>query len=234
MTLSLSLMDLRSLRRALPAIDTSLPPTQDDIIAPPRALLTARDRPTSFDVAAVLHLLSSPTSPLATRLRLLPPELALYVLDCAGYWHARHAHRDWRIRAAHFGGGMAAMERAMLAPDGRLYLRAPPLPHGTPRALRRVVIRIAARAGGEGTNEVWFELALMRPRGTASIEPCARVRLAWDEDVGGVPQTVVLDKTCTLLQAATPGDAFGIVPRAAGGCTVFVEAVECVVYLGPP
>jgi hypothetical protein len=50
-------------------------------------------RPTPFDIAAVLHLLSSPTSPLVGRLPLLPVETALEILDHAEYWQPLRTHR---------------------------------------------------------------------------------------------------------------------------------------------
>jgi hypothetical protein len=232
-------MDVRSLRLALPPLDTSETGTSANLRGGAWApsLLTARDRPTAFDIAAVLHLLSSPTSPLATRQRLLPPELALRVLDDAGYWRTMHYARSWRIRAPHRPPHDRAQATATV--DGKLYLRTQPLARGTPRALRRVSVRIAAQGGAGVVGAcgrdagIWFELALLRPGLVAGVwtEPHPREELEWDSTDASA-QVAVLEKVCPLLHLAAPGDAFGVFPRAAKGFVNHVEEIACTVYLG--
>jgi hypothetical protein len=126
-------------------------------LAPPRSVLT---RPTPFDIAAVLHLLSSRTSPLAGRVPLLPLETTLAILDLAEYWQPLH--------------GVLPAPACIVDDVGEaLHVLAPAFPlHSTPaRMIRRIEIRTISHDQGWSSYRdtqgahlgswTWFEVALL-------------------------------------------------------------------------
>jgi hypothetical protein len=188
-------------------------------------------RPTPFDIAAVLHLFSSPTSPLAGRLPLLPVETALEILDHAEYWQPLRTHQ--------------ASPPSVQNKDA-LHALAPAFPAGSApaRQVRRVEFRTVSHDQGwsgdpgfHGTYEhswTWFEAALLddaRQDAGARFEVVRNVhaRTDWKE------HRVVWGPEHPLVQQAQPGQHVGLYTCARfPGWTNHVRELEIAVYLAWP
>jgi hypothetical protein len=202
-------------------------------------------RPTRFDIAAVLHLLSSPTSPLLGHLPLLPPELALDIIDLAQYW-----------KTLHVSLGPDA-ETSVSAHEGsRVLLRTPPIPtskDGRGGRIRRVDFRTVSHDQGwssyqdlQGTYDgsyTWFEAAFISSRpllmggGDDDDEQSERLIISrnihasreWKE------HNLSLGADHPILQKAKPGQQMALIARAMYGRWVnHIKEAEVTIYLSWP
>jgi hypothetical protein len=97
-------------------------------------------RPSRFDIAHVLYLLSSSTSPLQ---RVLPPELALQVLALAEYWQPWIVHRSAHRRVPNYD-------------ENLLYLTTPSLPLLSSISVKKVCVSVHSFGRVIPAN-TWFE-----------------------------------------------------------------------------
>jgi hypothetical protein len=203
----------------------------------------AQDRPTPFDIAAVLHLLSSPTSPLVGRLPLLPPETVLDILEYAEYWQSLRAIQATpaRITSQDQGGNV-------------LHLSTPVFPaRSVPaRMVRRIEIRTVSHDQGWSSDNdalhrtyeaswTWFEAALLDPPtepdedGFAENGPRYEVVRNVHAGRDFKEHRIVWGPDHPLVQQARPGQRVGVFTRAMfPGWVNFVREIEIVVYLGWP
>jgi hypothetical protein len=108
-------------------------------------------RPTRFDIAAVLYLLSSPSSPLQ---RVLPPEIALQIIHLAEYWQPWTIYRSAERRVPNYD-------------ENLLYLSTPSIPHISSRSKVCMVQKLVVRTNSYGrvaTDRTWFEGATIHAK----------------------------------------------------------------------
>jgi hypothetical protein len=190
-------------------------------------------RLTPFDIAAVLHLLSSRTSPLAGRIPLLPLETTLAILDLAEYWQPLH-------------GALPAPTRVTDDEGEALHVLVPAFPtrSAPARMIRRIDIRIVSHDQGwsswpefRGTYEsscTWFELALLDERRAAAsprfwVGSNVHASSEWKE------HRMVARRDHPLVSQARPGQHLAMFSRAECALWVnYVRELEVTVYLSWP
>jgi hypothetical protein len=104
-------------------------------------------RPSRFDIASVLYLLSSPRSPLSLT---LPPELALDIIDFAQYWQPWTTCRMAERRIPNYN-------------EDVLYLSTPCLPSSAIGTLKQLVLNVQS-FGRFNAHQTYFEAALVQAR----------------------------------------------------------------------
>jgi hypothetical protein len=195
---------------------------------------TPESRPTPFDIGAVLHLLSSPTSPLGGRLPLLPRETTLAILDLAEYWQPLR-------------GSLAHARVTYDDDDGdtvRLLVPAFPAHSALARAIQCVEVRVVSYSEGRSSDDeagAWFELALLNER---KREVSARFQVVDEEHAStgeGIARSgwregrIVWGPDHPLVRHVRPGQHVALFTRADAPMWVhYVCEVEVTVYLRWP
>jgi hypothetical protein len=200
-------------------------------------------RPTRFDIACVLSMLSSSSSVLRDDLPRLPLEIALHILDLAQLWLPLSSSCDdqQRITDKVNGGNVLVLLTPMI-PDER--------------ELRQVFIRTISHDqgwsnwrylhGSYSNSRTWFEGALV------GLEPDDgngnEGRMIWAEQSERVPvisnvhgskkwkeHCVWLDSEHVLVRNARPGQRLALFARAYTPCWInFIKELEMTIYVRCP